>query len=317
MARGIAAELAGPGAPFAYADTENRRAMHYRDSFPEMLGHYIDFGPEEDGKLIGYPPERGIEMLDFIEASDAKAMVWDSLSGFWEGINGVLDLQAEELARMGGSDQASLRAWAKVKPRYRKLINRIIQSAIPMVICTRAKPVIPDPKRPGKNLMPTKIRRDDVPWDVAADKDLIFEYSVFVILDPKHPGAPLFQIKMPDQFKAIFPPDVPLSEETGRAMARWTHDQTSAAASKALMDEAREVARKGGVAMAAWWKALARDRQAVLLPIRAELKETAARIDAAPVADQSTFFDEPAVEGDASTGMAAVPFAIADAEDFK
>jgi hypothetical protein len=114
------------------------------------------------------------------------------------------------------------------------------------------------------------------------------------------------------------PADVPLSEETGRAMARWTHDQTSAAASKALMDEAREVARKGGVAMAAWWKALPRDRQAVLLPIRAELKETAARIDAAPVADQSTFFDAPPKdEGEASTGMAAVPFAIADAEDFK
>jgi hypothetical protein len=173
LARGIAAELAGPGAPFAYADTENRRALHYRETFPEMLDHYVDLGPDdENGKLAGYPPERGIELLDFIEASGAKALVLDSMSHFWEGIGGVLDLQSEVLAAMGGGDQASLRAWARVKPRYRKLVNRIIQSSIPTIICTRAKPVIPDPKRPGKNLMPTKTRRDDVPWDVAADKYL-------------------------------------------------------------------------------------------------------------------------------------------------
>jgi hypothetical protein len=90
------------------------------------------------------------------------------------------------------------------------------------------------------------------------------------------------------------------------------------------MDEAREVARKGGAAMAAWWKALPRDKQAVLLPIRAELKETAARIDAAPTQDQSTFFDapadEPKDEGEASAGMAAYSAfqtGVADAEDFK
>jgi hypothetical protein len=143
--------------------------------------------------------------------------------------------------------------------------------------------------------------------------------TVMVIMDPLHPGAPLYQIKVPDQFKPLMPADVPLSEETGRAMARWTHDQTSAAASKALMDEAREVARKGGAATAAWWKGLPRDKQAVLLPIRAELKETAARIDAAPVADQSTFFDAPADEGEVSAETASftVPGSVADAVDFK
>jgi hypothetical protein len=154
--------------------------------------------------------------------------------------------------------------------------------------------------------MPTKTRRDDVPWDLAADRDLLFEMTVQVILDPKHPGCPLYQIKMPDQFKALFPPDVPLSEETGRALARWTRDQSSAAESKALMDEARAKAREGGEAMRVYWSKLRHDQQATLLPIRDELRETAARVDTTPAVDQASFFDKPAeTVADAGSGPIA------------
>lgn len=295
LARGIATELAGAGAPFGVVDTENRRALHYRDTFPEMLSHYIDFGPEEDGKLVGYSPERWIAMLDFVEASGAAALVVDSLSHAWEGVGGVLDLQAEILGKLGGGERNNLRAWAQIKPRYRKFVNRLIQSSVPVILCSRAKPTIIDPKT-GKNAMPTKTRRDDVPWDVAGDKDLLFEMTIMAILDPQHPGCPLYQIKVPDQFKAMLPRDRPLTEDTGRELARWSRDQTSATANKALMDSARLEAGRGTAAMAAWWKSRSPAEQSILLPIRDELKATAQKADL-PAEDQRTFFDRPAEHG--------------------
>lgn len=293
VARGMATELVGAGAPIAYADTENRRALHYRDAFPELLSHYLDFGPEDDnGKLVGYAPERWMEALDFIERSDAGAVVIDSFSAGWEGIGGVLDLQAEILAQMGGGDQNSLRAWGKIKPRYRKLINRLIQFKKPIIVCTRAKPQIVDPKT-GKNMRPNKIRRPDVAWDVAADGDLIFEYSAMVILDPLHPGCPVHQVKVPDQFKLMMPADRPLTEETGRELARWSRDQKAASATKAIMDGARSKAREGSAALAAWWKTTSQEERAMLLPIGGELRETAAAADAAPGKSSDDFFDKP------------------------
>lgn len=301
LARGMATELKGAGAPFAYVDSENRRALHYRDSFPELLSHYIDFGAEEGDELVGYPPTRWRDLFNFIDKSDAAAVVIDQGSHAWEGINGVLELQAAALARLGGGEKNSLRAWAEVKPMYRKhFVERVIRSRIPVVLCTRAKPMIPDPKNPGKNLMPSKTRRDDVPWDLASDKDLLFEMTVQVILDPAHPGCPRYQIKMPDQFKAMWPADQPISEETGRAMAAWSQDQSTAADNKALMDLARSKAREGAEVLAAWWKTTSQDQRRLLLTVSSELRETAAAADAAPKTSSDNLFDraEETVEDD-------------------
>lgn len=285
LARGIAAELGGEGAPVAFVDTENRRGLHYRAAFPEITEHYMDFGPmDANGNMVGYPPERWISLLDRVEQSEARAVVIDSFTHAWEGINGVLELQAEIVSALGEGEQNNIRGWAKIKSRYRKLINRIIQSSIPIILCTRAKPVLMKRQKEGGQWVEVpigkvKTRRKDIPWDVAADGELIFEMTAMVILDHEHPGLPKYQVKVADQFKRFLPPGEPISEAAGRQMARWSKNQNSAAEDKALMDQARSMARSGRASMREWWATVPKDRLPVLDVILKELQATASEAD--------------------------------------
>lgn len=313
LASGIADGMTGQqGAPIAFVDTENRRGLHYRQQFPQILGHYIDFGPtDQNGNLVGYPPERWIALIDAVEKAGVTAMVVDSFSHAWEGINGVLDLQAAELERLVEAAQArnpnrqidpnqhSQLAWASIKPRYRRLVNRIIRSSVNTLLCTRAKPVMQ--KWDGRaqkevNARKTKTRRGDVPWDVAADGDLIFEMTAMMILDPEHPGAPRYQIKVADQFKSLFHADKPITAATGRAMAEWSRGRGDAQKEKELMDAARAKARNGTAAMREFWTGLDAARQGILRTILPELQETAASADKANREDDDPFAVGPTPE---------------------
>ena len=301
LARGMASELSGPGAPVAFVDTENRRGLHYLDDFPEIRGSYIDFGPEIGGRMVGYPADRWIDLLDFVAASGVGAMVVDSWSHSWEGIGGVLEQQAEVLSSLGEGEANNIRAWAKVKPTYRKLINRVIQFPIPVILCTRAKPVLMkrqkiDGQWVETPIGKTKTRRKDIPWDVAADGDLLFEMLAMAILDHEHPGCPKYQVKIADQFKRLWAADRPLTEETGREMARWSKRQSTAQADKALMDAARQTARDGAAAMRTYWQSLDGGQQGVLRTILPELQRTAAEADAARVEDDDPFAARPTAE---------------------
>lgn len=258
MARGIAEVMTGrAGAPIGYVDTENRRALHYKSTFPEMM--HFDFKAVDDsGNLVGFGPERWIQVIDAAEAADLPVLILDSFSHAWEGVGGVLDLHATTLDRLTRGDDSkkdarSQLAWAEVKPRYRRLIDRIVRAKTNIIICTRAKPVMQDFKT-RQNARPTKTRRKDVPWDPASDGDLLFEMTTMVILDPSAPGCPIHQIKVADQFKALLDPRRPMGVETGRAMAEWAKGQGDAQAQKESLDEARAMAREGTAAMRSWWK---------------------------------------------------------------
>lgn len=294
VARGMAEAVAGQGAPIGYVDTENRRALHYKDAFPEMM-HFDMKAVDGKGQMIGFGPERWIEVIDAAEAAKLPVLVIDSFSHAWEGVGGVLDLHAQALDRITGGndslkDKRSQLAWAEVKPRYRRLIDRIVRAQCNIVICTRAKPVMQDPKTKA-NARDTKTRRRDVPWDPAADGDLIFEMTAMVMLDPKAPGCPVYQIKMADQFKALFDPRRPMGVETGRAMAAWARGQGESAAQKKLLDQAREEARKGKDAFLSFWNGLEKGgSREVVRTILTECQTLAADADAQRASDDSDPF---------------------------
>lgn len=304
MARGIAETVTGrKGAPIGYVDTENRRALHYKAAFPEMC-HYDFTALNDRGDLVGFGPERWIEVIDAAEQAKLPVLILDSFSHAWEGVGGVLDLHATTLERLTGgndalADKRSQLAWAEVKPRYRRLIDRIVRANTNIIICTRAKPVM----QAGfgdraRNARKTKTRRDDVPWDPASDGDLMFEMTTMVILDPSAPGCPVHQIKVADQFKTLLDPRRPMNEATGRAMAEWAKGQGDAQRQKEVLDAAREQARAGTDAMRAWWKANP-DKAAIARSILPELQEIAAAADRdAAQADSDPFA---AAEGDSLT----------------
>jgi hypothetical protein len=305
VARGIAEVITGKkGAPIGYVDTENRRALHYKAAFPEMM--HFDFTAINDaGELVGFGPERWIEVIDAAEAAKLPVLIFDSFSHAWEGIGGVLDLHAQVLEqlvedaekRANGKytvDPArfSQLAWAQVKPRYRRLIDRIVRAKTNIIICTRAKPVMQSGfGNQAKNARPTKTRRQDVPWDPASDGDLMFEMTAMVILDPIAPGAPVHQIKVADQFKNLFDPRQPMSEATGHAMAEWAKGQGGAQKQKETMDFARSKAREGKAKFLDWWNsAEGKAARAVVRPIMDDIDRICADADAAAnISDDNPF----------------------------
>lgn len=315
MARGIAEVKTGKaGAPIGYVDTENRRALHYKQAFPEMV-HFDMQAVDEKGEMIGFGPERWIEVIDAAEAAELPVVILDSFSHAWEGVGGVLDLHAQTLDKLtGGNDslknQRSQLAWASVKPRYRRLIDRIVRAKTDIIICTRAKPVMQDPKT-KENARATKTRRKDVPWDPAADGDLLFEMTTMVILDPIAPGCPVHQIKVADQFRGLLDPRRPMGEDTGRAMAEWAKGQGDAQKRKEAMDTARAEARKGKEAFIAWWQGDGLAVRDIVKPIMAELQQTAAQADAA--SDQDN--DDPFASQDDTSGTTPTPEELARAEE--
>lgn len=296
MARGIAEVVTGrKGAPIGYVDTENRRALHYKASFPEMQ-HFDMKAVDESGQMVGFGPERWISVIDAAEAAGLPVLVIDSFSHAWEGVGGVLDLHAQTLDRLTRGDDSkkdarSQLAWAEVKPRYRRLIDRIVRAKCHLIICTRAKPVM---QSRGENARPTKTRRKDVPWDPAADGDLMFEMTTMVILDPSAPGCPVHQIKVADQFKGLLDMRRPMGVETGRAMAEWANGKGDAQKQKDVLDAARAEARKGTAAFTVWWQAN-RDHRQLVSTILDALKETCSEADrhAARQADDDEPFGAP------------------------
>lgn len=320
-ARGMAEAITGrKGSPIGYVDTENKRALHYKAAFPEMA-HFDFTAINEAGELVGFGPERWIEVIDAAEAAELPVLIMDSFSHAWEGVGGVLDLHAQVLDRLVREAEKrangryevdpakySQLAWAEVKPRYRRLIDRIVRAKTNVIICTRAKPVMQQGfGDKAKNARKTKTRREDVPWDPASDGDLMFEMTAMVILDPSAPGCPIYQIKVADQFKSLFDPRQPMSEATGHAMAEWAKGQGGAQKQKETMDLARDKARGGTSAFTEWWNSdEGKDARPVVRPIMEEIKALCAVVDEmSTISDDMPFGPADTDRGEARTTVDA------------
>ena len=263
VARGIARAKGGDAARIGFVDTENRRALHYRAEFPEMV-HFDMQAVDETGQPIGYGPERWIGVIDAAEEVGLPVVVVDSFSHAWEGVGGVLDLHSEMLNDLTGGDQdkadrMNMLAWAKVKPRWKRLVDRIVRANVDLILCTRAT-AVPQKwdkaRRREVNAFKTKTRRADVPWNPKIDADLMFEMTAMMVLDPSAPGCPVYPIKQPDQLKGLFDTSRPMDEETGRQLAEWSLSQGGAAERKAILDAARDAARGGRDALQAHYRSL-------------------------------------------------------------
>ena len=267
IARGIAREVAGAkSARIGFVDTENRRGLHFREMFPEMA--HFDMRAADGG----FGADRWFPILDKAEESGIPVLVIDSFSHVWEGADGVLERQARALQRLTGGNAAREGAmnqlsWAQpeVKPVYRRLMNRLIAAQLHVILCTRAKAVVT--KKVGGQVVndkPNKFRRNDVHWDAATDKELIFELTAQIVLEPGQPGVPVHHIKMPDQLAALFPQDRPMTAETGRQLALWSKGAGDAARNRRIVEGARNAAHQGREALQAFWRSLPLEERQIL-----------------------------------------------------
>lgn len=291
VAAGIAEARTGKkGAPFVAIDTEGGRLLHYRKLFPQML--YLNFSEESDD----FSPANYVEAIKAVEAHGVTAGIIDSISHAHDGVGGYLDLQTMILEKLveeadkraqgrWQTDPAKFtdQAWARAKPEVRKLINAIVQSPIDWCVCTRAKKVQQDLKT-KRNRFGSKLRRDDIPYDIVGSPELVFEMTAQVMLNPDNPGRPEWMIKCPDDLKTLFRRDQYITTDIGKKLVAWANDTGVAQDDVAVLMEARKAAGTGRESFGKWWKDNA-DKRDVAGTIIDELKGIVERVEAAKLVD--------------------------------
>jgi AAA domain len=119
----LATELGGP---VSVVDTERGSASKYADIF--------DFDVLE---LDSYDPRRLVEMIDAAAKSGYRVLCIDSLSHFWMGKDGELDL-VDRIAKRSQSNNG-FAAWKQVTPLHNELVDRIIGAPLHVLVSLRAK----------------------------------------------------------------------------------------------------------------------------------------------------------------------------------
>jgi len=203
LARGISG-----GQPFAFIDTENGRAKHYADLFPEMRHAEI------------HAPFRPQKYAEAIHAGAAQfpVVVVDSMSHEWAGDGGCLDWH-DEIA--GGDPRKNLSAWIEPKKAHKRMVTGLLQEAAHVIMCFRAEPKVEQVRVNGKwEIVPKPSVTGLDGWIPIAEKMLPYELTASFLLMADAPGVPR-PIKLPAQLRELVPLDRPLGEQAGAALASW------------------------------------------------------------------------------------------------
>jgi len=140
----------------AFISSEKSRTLYYADQF--------DYDVLE---LEEYSPESYIEAIDAAINAGYKVVIIDSMSHSWQWLNDVH-------SKMPGN---SFQNWGKLKPRYAKLMQKILESPAHIITCSRAKTEWAMEDKNGKQV-PTKVGLGN-----EGDKQADFEYTVALMIE--------------------------------------------------------------------------------------------------------------------------------------
>ncbi len=211
----LARGLAGPTGKIVLIDSESGRGSLYADVIP---GGY-------DVLELGQPfsPARYIEAIAAAEASGAAVACVDSASHEWEGLGGVLDMAGDNETRTG---KPGLHNWKGPKMEHAKMMLKLLQSRLPIIVCLRAKYKTRQQKdEKGR----TAIVKDDYTTPIQAD-DFIFEMMAHAEILPDH-SINLTKCSHPS-LRECFPAKGkgPITIQHGEALARWCANPGTVAA---------------------------------------------------------------------------------------
>ncbi len=205
------------GGEVFFVDTENRRSLHYAETFRFRHVHFgAPFGS------LAY-----LAAIEHCIAKGARTIVVDSMSHEHEGPGGVLEQHTAETAALAkrwkcSEDAAQMSAWAKPKAARRRMINTVLQMNCNMVFCFRAK---------EKLLIKQGQKPVDLGFMPLAGEEFVYEFMARFLLKPGADGHPTWTsdlagevqiMKLPEPFRPAFRERVQLSEDIGEAMARWS-----------------------------------------------------------------------------------------------
>lgn len=193
MAKG----LVGDWTKIAVIDTENRSASLY-----EHLGGFnmVDLTPP-------YTPERYIEAIDTCLKAEMLCIIIDSSTHEWSGAGGCIEAN-EKLA------QAKFRgntwsAWSDTTPRHDAFVNKVLQSDVHIITCTRSKmeTVMGEDKKVKKVGM-KDIQREGWEYDLTVSLNIDRDTH---LASPSKDRTNLFEGKQP----------FVITEATGKMIAEW------------------------------------------------------------------------------------------------
>jgi hypothetical protein len=184
------------GKKVAVIDTERGSASLYADVFDFDV---LDLAPP-------YHPQRLMDALDLAAGYDV--VVCDSISHFWNGEGGVLEIVDRAKA---GSD--SYRAWSKGTPLQQHMVDALLRHPAHVIATMRSKMEYAlvkgtDGKNAVQKLGLAPIQRDGIEY----------EFTVMVDLDMEHVAH-----VTKSRFDALADQDVPPSEtvEAAQRFAAW------------------------------------------------------------------------------------------------
>lgn len=237
----VAKGLAGDR-KFAVIDTEARRALHYADMFSFDHG---DLKPP-------FTPDAYLDAILAAEKAGYPVCVVDSMSHEHAGEGGILDWHEAELNRMAGDDfgkreKVKFTAWIKPKASHKKMLTKLLQLRMHLILCFRAEPKVKIQKVKQGDREKTEVV--DAGWLPICAKGLEFELTFSFLLSHEHPGIYLASdapgygraLKLPEVLKPSFPEGKPIDEACGQALAVWAAGGAaggaSGASSRPAMDQ--------------------------------------------------------------------------------
>lgn len=153
----------------AVIDTENGTAALYSDEFTFDV---MEMTPPYDPRRV----PKGIEL-----AADAgyDVLVIDSLSPFWAGSGGTLELVDEAKARSRSHDGFS--AWRQAGPIQQEMVDALIHSPIHLIVTLRAKQAYEVTRDAKGKMQVEKLGLEPVQRDM-----LEYEFDLVCEMDMQH-----------------------------------------------------------------------------------------------------------------------------------
>lgn len=228
---------AGDMSKVAMIETEAGRGEAWADD--EVVGGYSvipirgDFAPKQYG-----------EAISAVEKTDTRALIIDSASHEWEGINGVLSQAADNQAN--GSKGPLV--WQKPKISHaREFMLRLQQTPIPLVVvCMRAKYVMEQITHEDVRAWIQAGKEGQAPkpgdWRKARDlspkqsEDILFDMFVHGWLDKERHAFHGTKYTR-EAMRQIFIDGEPITVDTGKRLAEWASGKTKQPAAAQVEDK--------------------------------------------------------------------------------
>lgn len=204
----LARGFVGPVGKIGMIETEAGRGEAYADLLPggyKVLSLHGDYSPKQYGQAIRMMEQAGMD-----------ALIVDSGSHEWEGINGVLDQAASKKE----SGTKGMQVWTQCKIDHQKhFIGRLLQTTIPLVIlCLRAKYPMQEGINPenGKKEM---FRSKDL--EPIQSADILYDVFCHGWFDKEKHNFHATNYLRPD-LADVIRDGHQVGIETGEALAKWS-----------------------------------------------------------------------------------------------